>query len=69
MSRVIRSTTVVDRLHAQRPGRPIYVIASDGEVFVARRTSSAFTWVPANEADFGVRPAARDAFADGPGKS
>lgn len=53
MSKRIRPTTVVRRPRAERTRRPIYLIASGGEVFVARRLPGALIWVPATEADFG----------------
>ena len=57
MSKPIRSTTVVHRPSGARvTQRPIYVIASGGEVFIAHRTKDALAWVPANEDDFGIQP-------------
>jgi hypothetical protein len=59
MSKTIRTTTVVRRPSGARVAqRPIYVIASGGEVFIARRTKDTLAWVPANENDFDVPPAA-----------
>ena len=68
MSKLIRSTTVVRRPGAQRPKRPIYVIASGGDVFVAKWVGKTLTWVEATEADFGVKPApaANDALFNNP---
>ena len=59
MSKPIRSTTVVRCPSGARvTQRPIDVIASGGEVFIARRTKDALAWVPANEDDFGIQPPA-----------
>ena len=69
MSNPIRSTPAVRRVsRSARPARPIYVIASGGEVFIARRTKDALAWVPANEDDFGIQPpaAANDPHFDNP---
>jgi hypothetical protein len=58
MSKLIRSTTVVRRSSGVRgKQRPIYIIASGGEVFIALRTKESLTWVPVDEDDFGVQPA------------
>lgn len=57
MSKLIRSTTAVRRPGAKRSKRPIYVIASGGDVFVAKWVGKTLTWVEATEADFGVKPA------------
>ena len=56
MSKLIRTTTATRRPSTARAvARPIYVIASGGEVFIAHRTKDAFAWVPASEDDFGVQ--------------
>lgn len=57
MSKIIRSTTPMRRPAAKVGKRPVWIIASGGEVFILKRGKGAFTWVPANEADFGVKPA------------
>jgi hypothetical protein len=69
MSKLIRTTTFVRRPSTARvAARPIYVIASGGDVFIARRTKDAFAWVPATEEDFGVpaRAAANDPIFNNP---
>lgn len=69
MSKLIRTTTATRRPSAARAAaRPIYVIASGGEVFIARRTKDAFAWVPASEKDFGVQreAAVNDPMFDNP---
>jgi hypothetical protein len=57
MSKLIRSTTPVHRPAAKVGKRPVWIIASGGEIFILKRRKGAFTWAPANEADFGVKPA------------
>jgi hypothetical protein len=57
MSKLIRSKTAVYRPKAQGGKRPIYVIASGGEVYRLKRLAGAAVWVAANEADFTAKPA------------
>lgn len=52
MSKLIRTTNVVNRPAPHRAKRPVYVIASGGDVFVLKRTKGALTWELATEADF-----------------
>ncbi len=56
MSKIIRATTLVRRPAAKRDKRPVYIIASGGEVYILKHMKGALTWVPATEADFGARP-------------
>jgi hypothetical protein len=50
MSKLIRSTTVVRRPSGERrTQRPIYIIASGGEVFFGRRLPGAYVWIEADE--------------------
>ena len=62
MSKLIRSSTVVSRPVTKRDVRPVYLIASGGEVFLLKRMAGAATWVAANEADFSAKadPAANE---------
>lgn len=68
MSKRIRPTIEQPRpAHTRGRKRPIWVIATGGEVFILRRAKGAFTWIPATEADFGMKPdAANDAGFDDP---
>jgi hypothetical protein len=56
MSKPIRPSIVVRRPATLGGKRPIWVIASGGEVFILKRSTGAATWVAANEADFGLKP-------------
>jgi hypothetical protein len=62
MSKLIRSTTVVRRTGKRTPKKPLYIIATGGEVYIAKWVGKTLTWIEASEADFPVRlaPAANE---------